>query len=53
MIAVLLTIQAGLGIANVLLRLPLALATAHNAVAALLLAALVVLNFIVFKRAAH
>lgn len=52
-IAVLLAIQAGLGIANVLLRLPLALATAHNAVAALLLVALVVLNFTVSKRAAH
>lgn len=50
-IAVLLAAQAGLGIANVLLRLPLALATAHNGVAALLLVALVVLNFTVFKRA--
>ncbi len=50
---VLLVAQAGLGIANVLLRLPLALAAAHNAGAALLLAVLVVLNFIVFKRAAH
>ncbi len=48
-IATLLVIQVGLGIANVLLRLPLALAAAHNAVAALLLAALVVLNFAVFK----
>ena len=48
---VLLMAQAGLGIANVLLRLPLVLAAAHNAGAALLLAALVVLNFIVFKRA--
>lgn len=42
--------QAGLGIANVLLRLPLVVAAAHNAGAALLLAALVVLNFSVFKR---
>jgi cytochrome c oxidase assembly protein subunit 15 len=48
-IAALLATQVGLGIANVLLRLPLALAAAHNAVAALLLAALVVLNFAVFK----
>ncbi|MNC99615.1 Heme A synthase [compost metagenome] len=48
-IVVLLAVQAGLGIANVLLRLPLALAAAHNAVAALLLAALVVLNFVVFS----
>jgi cytochrome c oxidase assembly protein subunit 15 len=46
----LLLAQAGLGIANVLLRLPLALAAAHNAGAALLLAALVMLNFSVFKR---
>ena len=45
----LLAAQVGLGIANVLLRLPLVLAAAHNGVAALLLAALVVLNFAVFK----
>ena len=50
-IAALLVVQAGLGIANVLLRLPLVLAAAHNAGAALLLAALVMINFIVFKRA--
>jgi cytochrome c oxidase assembly protein subunit 15 len=37
--------QIGLGIANVLFRLPLVLAVAHNAGAALLLVALVVLNF--------
>jgi len=43
-------LQAGLGIANVLMRLPLVLAAAHNAVAALLLATLVVINFVVFKR---
>jgi cytochrome c oxidase assembly protein subunit 15 len=48
---VLLVAQVGLGIANVLLRVPLALAAAHNAGAALLLAALVVLNFTVFRRA--
>jgi len=48
---VLLLAQAGLGIANVLLRLPVVLAAAHNAGAALLLAALVVLNFVVFQRA--
>jgi cytochrome c oxidase assembly protein subunit 15 len=46
----LLAVQAGLGIANVLLRLPLVLAAAHNAVAALLLVAVVVLNFKVSKR---
>ncbi|MGQ0748942.1 MAG: COX15/CtaA family protein [Betaproteobacteria bacterium] len=45
LILILLALQIGLGIANVLLRLPLVLAVAHNAVAALLLAALVMLNF--------
>lgn len=49
-IAALLLVQVGLGIANVLLHLPLVLAAAHNAVAALLLAALVVLNFTVFQK---
>ena len=48
-IIALLAIQVGLGVANVLLRLPLVLAAAHNAVAALLLAAVVVLNFAVIK----
>ena len=43
--------QAALGITNVLLRLPLVLAAAHNAGAALLLAVLVVLNFAVFRKA--
>jgi heme a synthase len=46
----LLSVQVGLGIANVLLRLPLALAAAHNAGAALLLVALVVLNFALFPK---
>jgi len=41
----LLAVQLALGIANVLMRLPLQLAVAHNGVAALLLVALVVLNF--------
>jgi cytochrome c oxidase assembly protein subunit 15 len=49
-ILALVAVQIGLGIANVLLKLPLVLAAAHNAVAALLLAALVVLNFSVFKQ---
>lgn len=40
----LLLIQAGLGIANVLLSLPLPVAVAHNAGAALLMVALVVIN---------
>lgn len=50
LLVALLFAQVGLGAANVLMRLPLALAAAHNAVAALLLATLVVLNFMVFKR---
>jgi heme a synthase len=49
LLAALVVVQAGLGIANVLLRLPLLLAAAHNAVAALLLASLVVINFHVFQ----
>lgn len=43
-IAVLLCIQLGLGIANVLMQLPLPVAVAHNGGAALLLLALVMLN---------
>jgi cytochrome c oxidase assembly protein subunit 15 len=45
LILTLLALQIGLGIGNVLLRLPLVLAVAHNAAAALLLAAMVMLNF--------
>lgn len=44
-IAVLLTIQILLGVTNVLAILPLPIAVAHNAVAALLLLALVTLNY--------
>jgi len=44
-IGLVLTAQLGLGIANVLLSLPLPVAVAHNAVAALLLLSLVTLNF--------
>ncbi len=44
-IVVLLVVQVALGIANVLGSLPLPVAVAHNGVAALLLAALVMLNF--------
>jgi len=47
-VACLLALQISLGIANVAFSLPLALAAAHNAGAALLLASLVVLNFFVF-----
>jgi cytochrome c oxidase assembly protein subunit 15 len=45
----LLLLQIGLGVANVAFSLPLPLAAAHNAGAALLLAALVVLNFFAFR----
>jgi cytochrome c oxidase assembly protein subunit 15 len=45
----LLALQFALGVANVLLSLPLLLAAAHNAGAALLLGTLVVLNFCAFK----
>ena len=40
-----LLVQIGWGISNVLFSLPLPVAVAHNATAALLLIALVVLNF--------
>jgi len=48
-IGALVFLQFGLGIANVALGLPLALAAAHNAGAAALLVALVVLNFLAFR----
>jgi cytochrome c oxidase assembly protein subunit 15 len=48
-IAALLALQFSLGVANVAFSLPLALAAAHNAGAALLLALLVVLNFLSFR----
>lgn len=50
LLVVLLGGQVALGIANVTEKLPLILAVAHNAGAALLLAALVMLNFTVFQR---
>jgi heme a synthase len=43
-LASLLALQVGLGIANVLLSLPLPVAVAHNLGAALLVAALVTIN---------
>ncbi len=46
---VLLALQFALGVLNVALGLPLPLAAAHNAGAALLLGTLVVLNFFVFR----
>ena len=48
-IALLLVLQFSLGVANVVSGLPLPLAAAHNAGAALLLASLVVLNFFSFR----
>jgi heme a synthase len=45
----LLALQVSLGIANIVFSLPLALAAAHNAGAALLLCTLVVLNFFAFR----
>jgi cytochrome c oxidase assembly protein subunit 15 len=48
-IALLLVLQFALGVASVAFGLPLGLAAAHNAGAALLLAALVVLNFFSFR----
>jgi cytochrome c oxidase assembly protein subunit 15 len=45
LIVILLLVQIGLGIGNVSLGLPLPVATAHNAVAALLLASMVFLVF--------
>jgi cytochrome c oxidase assembly protein subunit 15 len=48
-IAALLALQFSLGVANVAFGLPLALAAAHNAVAALLLLTIVVLNFFAFR----
>lgn len=46
----LLLLQVGLGIGNVLLHLPLAVATAHNGVAALLLVSLIYLNFRLWRQ---
>jgi heme a synthase len=49
LLAGIVALQFGLGIANVALGLPLALAAAHNAGAAALIAALVVINFFSFR----
>jgi len=48
-LAALVALQLALGVANVAAGLPLVLAAAHNAGAAALLAALVVLNFFAFR----
>ncbi len=50
LVGVLLLLQVGLGIGNVVLHLPLAVATAHNGVAALLLVSLVYLNFRLWRQ---
>ena len=50
LVGALLVIQFSLGVANVAVSRPLPLAAAHNAGAALLLVALVVLNFFAFRR---
>ena len=50
---VLLVTQLTLGITNILAGLPLPVAVAHNALAALLLVTLVVINFRLFHRAAR
>ena len=50
MMLVFLFTQVGLGIANILLSLPLAVAVAHNAMAALLLASLVAVNFVLSQQ---
>jgi cytochrome c oxidase assembly protein subunit 15 len=50
-IAALLAVQFSIGVANVIVSRPLALAAAHNAGAAGLLVALVVLNFFAFRAA--
>jgi cytochrome c oxidase assembly protein subunit 15 len=47
LVLVMLLAQSGLGIMNVLARLPLAVAVAHNVMAALLLATLVTLYHVV------
>jgi cytochrome c oxidase assembly protein subunit 15 len=49
LVAALVLLQFSLGVANVAFSLPLPLAAAHNAGAALLLVALVVLNFFAFR----
>ncbi|MND00490.1 Heme A synthase [compost metagenome] len=49
-IAATLALQFSLGVANVLAGLPLWLAAAHNAGAALLLASLVVLSYFSFRQ---
>jgi len=44
-----LLVQIGLGIANILAGLPLRVAVAHNAVAAIFLVTLVMINFVLSR----
>ena len=53
LVGALLLTQVALGIGNVLLHLPLGVATAHNGVAALLLASLVYVNYRLWRRQPH
>jgi cytochrome c oxidase assembly protein subunit 15 len=48
-LALVLALQVGLGIANVVAALPLSIAVAHNAVAAILLVTMVMVNFALFR----
>ncbi|MGV6827406.1 MAG: COX15/CtaA family protein [bacterium] len=48
---ILLLVQVGLGIANVVMGLPIGVAVAHNLVAALLLLSLIRLNYLLWRRA--
>lgn len=48
-LALVLAVQVGLGIANIVAGLPLAIAVAHNAMAAILLVMLVVINFVLSR----
>lgn len=49
-VAGILLLQVGLGVSNVLLHLPLPVAVAHNAVAALLLLSIVYVNFLLWRQ---
>jgi cytochrome c oxidase assembly protein subunit 15 len=50
LVGALLLVQVALGVGNVLLHLPLGVATAHNGVAALLLVSLIYLNYRLWQR---
>lgn len=50
LVILLLLTQLSLGVANVLMRLPIPIAVSHNGVAGLLLIALVTLNYVIWKK---